>query len=97
MSTTIPASKYPGTLTGFDEIAIANQFGCEWTTLEDKPIKLLRALAFVDHRRNGLRDKDAYQAVMELTIAQVNDYFPDEEEEPVPVDLEGDQEDPKDE
>lgn len=81
-------------LTGFDEIAIAAHFGDKITTLgsraqedaEDKdPFTFLRALAFVDKRRTeGLNDREAYAAVMGMTIADVQAYFADDEDEDEP-------------
>lgn len=84
MTSTLTAKEYPESLTGFDEIAIAAHFGCEWMELQAKPITLLRALAFVDHRRGGMSDKDAYAAVMGMSVREVGDYFPDDpDQEPV--------------
>lgn len=68
-----------GSLTGFDEIAIANQFTAEVGTLADeKPTMFLRSLVFALRRRQGLSDREAYAEVMEMPLGDVNDYFAEE-------------------
>jgi len=77
----LTANKYPGTLNGFDELAIAARFGSKLFDMQEagEPILFLRALVFVDRRRNhAASDSDAYQYAMELTIEDTGAYFPDE-------------------
>lgn len=64
-------------LTGFDEIAIARHFGRHLAVLKDEPFQLMRALAFVDARREGMKDTDAYRHAMSLTIQAVSDMYDD--------------------
>ncbi|HWI43269.1 MAG TPA: hypothetical protein VNS81_06585 [Nocardioides sp.] len=87
-------------LTGFDEIAIAKAFGAEVSEIAEvdpqgqpkRQYTLLRALAFVHQRRQGLKDGDAFKAAMNLTLQDVTDYFADEDEDELdPDDPVGDQ------
>lgn len=67
------------TLTGFDEIAIKREFKADVLTLaKTDKAGFLRALVFIDHRRAGVKDRDAFKATMELLLSEVTDYFADE-------------------
>lgn len=70
-------------LTGFDEIAIAQSFGLQVLKLADEqPTMLTRALVFILLRRDeGLRDPDAKQRVMEMSLKQVQAQLVDDEDE----------------
>ena len=69
-------------LNGFDEIAIAKAFGRSVQTLaREDEITFLRALTFVDFRRNGRTDAEAHTDAMNLTIGMLNDYFAEAEPE----------------
>lgn len=76
-------------LTGFDELAIAQQFGAAPTDLLGT--MLGRALLFVAQRREGVSDAEAYKAAMELPTGELTAIFTpegDEEsgkESPAPV------------
>lgn len=75
------SEEYLGTLNGFDEIAIQKAFGSKPFELSDNDaMGLLRSLYFTAKRREGLDDKAAKQAAFEATIAEVNDFFPDDDE-----------------
>lgn len=70
-------------LTGFDEIAIEKHFGGldVYTDGEKKVARVMRALAFVQFRRDGKADRDALQAAQELTFKDLTARFlPDETE-----------------
>lgn len=69
------ADEFFMSLNGFDEIAIAKEFKSDITALRTSPIMFLRALLFVDKRRGGMKDADAFKAAMEAPITEVNDYF----------------------
>lgn len=85
MSAQITASEMLESLTGFDELAIANHFGAEALELaEKKPTMLARALAFVNMTREGLDVQVAKKKAMELTIRQSNEYFSESEDEAMP-------------
>lgn len=87
MSAEMSGEDYLQTLNGFDEIAVAKAFGAKPFELsETDAMGLLRALYFVAKRREGLEDKAAKQAAMEATIREVNDFFPEDEPEPMPED-----------
>lgn len=75
-------------LNGFDAIAIATHFGRKLGQLradaETDGETFVQALAFVDQRRQGLSDKDAWQAAMGLSMGELEDYFamPEDELDP---------------
>ena len=72
-------------LNGFDEIAIAAHFGSRIEQLRPRQLEdgtpageaftFMRALVFIDRRRQGLRDAEAHTFAMELTMADLSDYF----------------------
>lgn len=66
-------------LTGFDEIAISQQFG---STPTDLPGTLLaRALIFIAQRREGVSDSEAYQSAMSLPTGELTAIFTPEGDE----------------
>lgn len=69
-------------LTGFDEVAIEERFGKDIDSL--RFTMSLRALAFTSRTRNGQPAKDAYKAVMSLTLKELGDLFADDADEPMP-------------
>lgn len=73
-------------LTGYDEIAIAKEFGHDFEVILNKPLVLGRALIFVEKRRDGLTDKDAKKAAMNMRLGDVDDYFAEEEDDDEDVD-----------
>lgn len=63
-------------LTGFEEIAIAQMFKRTVSTLaSEDPLQLSRALVFAHLKRGGLRDVDAYRQAQEMGTAAVRDHF----------------------
>lgn len=63
-------------LTGFDELAIAAQFGRTVTQLaEQDPTMFGRALVFVVKRRDGASDGEAKDAAFEMTLKDLNENF----------------------
>lgn len=69
-------------LTGYDEIAIAQAFGKDISTLLETPTTAGRALIFVLNRREGRPDKEAKAAAMELPLGDVNAYFSSDDPDP---------------
>ncbi|MCM0618778.1 hypothetical protein [Nocardioides bruguierae] len=68
-------------LTGFDELAIEKHFnGFDiYTDGEARGIRAMRALAFVQFRRNEMKDLDAFKAAQGLSFREVSSmYLPDE-------------------
>lgn len=66
-------------LNGFDEIAIERAFG-EITSLKDRPMMFLRALLFIETRREGQKDAEAKQAAMNATMRELTDHFRSDED-----------------
>lgn len=65
-------------LTGFDEIAIAQHFGQTVMDLAAKDQSMFgRALIFVVKRREGANDDDARNAALGLTMKEYVAYFDD--------------------
>lgn len=82
-------------LTGFDEIAIRSRFGESIGSLASSENRqettFLRALAFVQERRNGSSDAAAYTAAMEYPIGLLTEgdgsgYFAPDVDELDPTD-----------
>lgn len=74
-------------LTGFDEIAMEKHLGVDvYTEGEAKPMRMMRALAFVVHRRAGLTDVQAKEAALSMPVAAVNAMFADNSEDVDPSD-----------
>lgn len=65
--------EFASSLTGFEEIAVQRSFGHELDEL-GKTI-LARALLFIQAKRDGAKDADAYRTVMNLRLDQVEDRF----------------------
>lgn len=76
-------------LTGYDEVEVEKYFADDiQNLLEDRPIKAGRALAYIVILR-GLREDDvknpsgkAYARVMEMTVSELNEFFPDDPDDP---------------
>lgn len=78
----ITAEEMMESLTGFDEIAISKSWGHEVLELaEHAPTTFTRSLVFVLMRRAGMSDPEAKQAVMEMTLKDVQGHFAEPEEE----------------
>lgn len=77
------ASEVVYSLTGFDQLAIAKAFGCSFDDLDAGLTTY--ALVFVLNRRDGMKDRDAYDTAMHLPMRAVTDRF--EDESPLPADL----------
>lgn len=71
-------------LTGFDEIAVRQAFGGVnvYALSKTDPLQLARCLVFVDQRRRDLKDREAFKAAQGFTLAEVYDYFADDEVDP---------------
>ena len=69
----IEAEQFTRTLTGYDEIAIAQQFGAPLGALAGGLVP--RALLFIESRRGGMKDPDAYMTVMTMTLGDVEERF----------------------
>lgn len=69
-------------LTGFDEIAIEKRFGLsDYSTIEQRSTRWVRAMVFVLKRREGLNDLDAYKTAMDMTLGELNDQFAEDEDD----------------
>lgn len=85
MNERITADEFMETLTGYDEIAIEKAFSKDVMGLaQGAPTTLLRSLVFVEKRREGLSDKDAKDAVLQMSLREVNERFAQDDEEPMP-------------
>jgi hypothetical protein len=86
MAATMGANELTDTLNGYDELAISKAFGEDISQVKARPLMFLRALAFVDFRRQGIKDGAAYKAAMELLSKDLADHFPDDPDELDPED-----------
>lgn len=73
MSGRIDAEAFTRTLTGFDEIGIKRVFGSSLGDLEGGLVP--RALLWVEERRGGMNDTDAFRKVMEMPLGDVEEAF----------------------
>ena len=67
-------------MNGFDEIAVERHFNRSFRKLEDGTL-MGRAVLFVQWRREGMRDADAYKKAMLLTIDELEASFVDPADE----------------
>ena len=82
MTSSITPSEMVESLTGFDELAIQKHMGVDpYSDAERKPMAVIRALIFIQHRRDGLKDAEAKEAAMSMPMREVEDFFADEEDE----------------
>lgn len=84
MSTTRTTQETYDSLTGFDEIAIRREFRQTVGQLVDEktgdPTQMQRALYFIELRRAGTPDAEAYDLAMGAPWSTVRDYFRNTEE-----------------
>ena len=74
-------------LTGYDEKAVTESFGATISALaRNDELQMIRALVFVDKRREGAKARNALEAAQSLTIGEIHAYFAEEEAEPMPDD-----------
>lgn len=74
--TDLTAGEVFDSLTGHDELEIAEQFGRTIAELTDRdPSMWGRALVFVIFRREGENDRDAFVKAMGLTMKQTTSFF----------------------
>lgn len=82
MTTQHSITELVSSLTGYEDQAIEDRFGRTIAQLLDaNAIKACRALLFVEAKRRGVRDGDAYKQVMGMTISEVDSSFKDEAED----------------
>jgi hypothetical protein len=68
-------------VTGFDEMAIAQHFGRTVGDLFTGDSSMwARAMAFVVKRRAGANDDDARNASLEMSLLQLSEFFAEESE-----------------
>lgn len=69
-------------MTGFDEIAIAQRFGRTAADLaQNDGSMFLRSLIFVAKRREGLSDDEAWNAALGLPMKEAGEFFAQDSEE----------------
>lgn len=67
-------------IVGIEEFAISRVFHQSVTALAEDPTQFLRMLVFVDLRRGGQKDKDAFADAQAMRLGEVRTYFVDEAE-----------------
>ncbi len=72
-----------GSVTGFDEIAVEKHFGFDLFEATSAS-KATRALVFIQLRRDGLKDDEAYKAAMNKPTSTLDQFFAEEPEEVMP-------------
>lgn len=74
------------TLNGFDEIAIAKAFKMTFTEVIEDATLFLRGMAFINERREGKSDAEAYAVAMYTSTLKMAEYFPAPDDELDPDD-----------
>jgi hypothetical protein len=85
MTSKLTAEEMGESLTGYDELAIEKAFQVSDVTVL-AGTKQIRGLVFVALRREGQSDKDAFASVMEMPLKSCNEFFAEDEDEPMPDD-----------
>lgn len=89
------AEEFSGSLTGFEEIAIAKHFDLDiYGEAETRPMVAIRALVFTDQVRKGETAADAKTYAMSMAGKDAMAYFPDEDPDDPTVDAVGNDEGP---
>lgn len=71
-------------LNGWEELAVQKMFGFSIDKFEEHGTLGIRALAYVEIKREGTNDKVAHQAAMDLTLRQLVERYPEMDEDNVP-------------
>lgn len=58
-------------LTGFEEIAVEQRFRRSLASMGEDSTMAMRMLLFVAQKRSGMKDADAFRAVMEMPLSDV--------------------------
>lgn len=76
-------------LNGWEEIAVQKMFGFSIDSFEDQGTLGIRALVFVEFKREGMKDPQAHKAALDLTMRELIDRYPemaeDNDEVPNPM------------
>ena len=73
-------------LTGFDQIAIRQRFNERFDSLAEDPIMLTRGIYFVQLRRDGEKDADAFNQAMTIPFGELQGKFTQSEDAVDPED-----------
>lgn len=71
-------------LNGWEEIAVQKTFGFSIDKFEEHGTIGIRALAYVELKREGANDKAAHKAAMDLTLRELVERYPEMDEDNVP-------------
>lgn len=79
----IPLDELAESLNGWEEIAIRKTFGFSFDQLEEQGTIAVRALAFIELKREGVKDSVAHKQVMDWSLRELVDRYPEmNEDEP---------------
>lgn len=73
----VTATDVAKSINGYDELAIARAFGKDVDEL--RGTMAIRAVVFLQLRREGVKDAEAKRGCMELTVTELNEFFAEEE------------------
>lgn len=71
-------------LNGWEELAVVKAFGFTIDDFENQGTLGIRALAFVEFKRDGAKDPAAHKAAMDLSISELVSRYPEMNEDEVP-------------
>ena len=69
-------------LNGWEELAVEKNFGFSMDKFEDHGTIGIRALAFVEFKRDGMKDTAAHKAAMDLALRELIDRYPEMKDDP---------------
>jgi hypothetical protein len=78
----MPLDELAESLTGWEELALHKAFGFSVAELEDHGTLGIRSLAFVELKREGMKDSAAHKAAMDMTLRDLIARYPEMEENP---------------
>lgn len=68
-------------LNGWEELAVQKTFGFSIDTFEDHGTLGIRALAFVEFKREGQKDTAAHKSAMDLRLRELIERYPEMNED----------------
>lgn len=71
-------------LNGWEELAVVKAFGFTIDDFENQGTLGIRALAFIEFKREGAKDPAAHKAAMDLSVRELVDRYPEMNEDAVP-------------
>lgn len=82
----MPLDELAESLNGWEELAVQKQFGFSIDKFEEHGTIGIRALAYIEFKREGQKDAAAHKAAMDLTLRELVDRYPEMDKDDDPAD-----------